>query len=204
MAAAPQLDRITPGLSIWHRYDGSVKAELFSTALRTHSAFWLIDPIAIDDALLGTVVGAAEIAGVIVTNANHFRNAAQLSARFDVAVHAHPDAQPDLELPPAAKVGLAAIDEGLKMIPIAGGPPGEIAVYSARDGGTLVVGDALINMDGYGFTFLPAKYCEDPKVMRKSLHQLLDYTFERLLFAHGAPIVSAARYRLVELLKGAA
>ena len=98
--------------------------------------------------------------------------------------------------------GHTAIAPNLEIAPIAGAPAGEIAVFSTADGGTLVVGDAIINMDGYGFTFLPAKYCDDAKLMRKSLRRLLDFQFERLLFAHGAPIVSGARRRLEELLEG--
>jgi hypothetical protein len=205
MTAAPQLDEITPELFIWHRYDASVKAELFSTGLRTRSGVWLIDGITIEESLLGTALGGAEIAGIVVTNANHWRAAGALSVRFGATVHTHPDARHEIEIPVEAKIAShTAIADALEIIPLAGAPRGEIAVYSESDGGTLVIGDALINMDGYGFTFLPAKYCEDQKLMRKSLHQLLDYRFERLLFAHGAPIVSGARRRLGDLLEGAA
>jgi glyoxylase-like metal-dependent hydrolase (beta-lactamase superfamily II) len=64
----------------------------------------------------------------------------------------------------------------------------------------MVLGDALINFEPRGFGLLPAKYCLNPRMMRRSLAKLLDYTFERMLFAHGTPILSGARDRLKELL----
>jgi len=69
------------------------------------------------------------------------------------------------------------------------------------DGGTLIVGDALINFESYGFTFLPAKYCSNQKQMRRSLRKLLDYRAQRMLFAHGTPILSDASERLRGLLE---
>jgi hypothetical protein len=77
---------------------------------------------------------------------------------------------------------------------------GEIAIHYEGDGGTMVIGDALINFEPYGFALLPAKYCSDFKLMRRSLPKLLDYAFERMLFAHGTPLLSGARERLEFLL----
>jgi hypothetical protein len=59
----------------------------------------------------------------------------------------------------------------------------------------------LINFEPYGFVLLPAKYSSNFKLMRRSLSKLLDYSFERMLFAHGLPILSHARERLELLLK---
>jgi glyoxylase-like metal-dependent hydrolase (beta-lactamase superfamily II) len=89
----------------------------------------------------------------------------------------------------------------LLAIEIPGGPEGEAAIYDARDGGSLIVGDALINFEPYGFAFLPKKYCMDEKQMHRSLRRLLDYDFERMLFAHGTPIMQSARKKLEQLLR---
>jgi glyoxylase-like metal-dependent hydrolase (beta-lactamase superfamily II) len=67
------------------------------------------------------------------------------------------------------------------------------------DGGTVIVGDALINFEPYGFTFLPAKYCSNQKQMLRSLRRLLDYKAKRMLFAHGTPILSGTTERLQAL-----
>jgi len=86
------------------------------------------------------------------------------------------------------------------VIAIEGAAPGEIVLHYASNGGTLIVGDALINFEPYGFTFLPGKYCSNEKEMRRSLRKLLDYKAERILFAHGTPILSGASDRLQKLL----
>ena len=203
MSSAAELHQILSNLFVWHRYDPAVKAELFSTGMAAESGLWLIDPISIETAVLAETTRRSSIRGIIVTNGNHSRSAGELSAALHVPVFAHPDAQAELNLAAQTEViEHRATAPDLDAIAIEGAPRGEIALYCRRDGGTLVVGDALINMEAYGFAFLPAKYCENPRVMRKSLRQLLDYEFERLLFAHGTPILSRARLRLGELLEG--
>jgi len=86
------------------------------------------------------------------------------------------------------------------VIEVEGAVTGEIALYHSSNGGTLIVGDALINFEPYGFTLLPRKYCLSEKQMRSSLHQLLTRPAERMLFAHGTPILSGANARLQQLL----
>ena len=81
-----------------------------------------------------------------------------------------------------------------------GAAPGEIALHYSDNGGTLIVGDALVNFEPYGFSFLPAKYCSNEKQMRRSMQKLLDYKTERILFAHGVPILAVASERLRALL----
>jgi glyoxylase-like metal-dependent hydrolase (beta-lactamase superfamily II) len=123
------------------------------------------------------------IAGIVITNKNHTRAADRFAGRFQVPIYER---------------GFTA--EGLVAITIDGAPPGEVALYCEADEGTLIVGDALINFEPYGFALLPEKYCSNLKTMCDSLSNLLDYSFERLLFAHGTPILSGARQRLEQLL----
>ena len=65
----------------------------------------------------------------------------------------------------------------------------------------MIVGDALINFEPHRFALLPAKYASDFKLMRRSLSKLLEYDFERMLFAHGTPLLAGARGRLECLLR---
>src|SRR3712207_7604903 len=51
----------------------------------------------------------------------------------------------------------------------------------------------------YGFALLPAKYCTSQKQMRRSLRKLLDYEFERIVFAHGFPVVTRSEEHTSEL-----
>lgn len=194
---------LSPALSVWHRYDSIVKADLFSTRLVTASGIYLIDPIPMEPVALQGLLGGNSLAGIVVTNGNHARASLALSKRLIVNIYAHAEARADLE-------GSQVIElhDGYRIAPdftatiISGAAPGEVALHCEADGGTLILGDALINMAPDAFTFLPPKYCTNPKLMRRSLRKLLDYRFERILFAHGTPIVSQAQLRLARLLSG--
>ena len=192
---------LSPRLFVWHRYDSEVKAELFSTALATAAGIFLIDPFAVDTAEFGGATRGTKVAGVVVSNANHGRSCVQFAEEFAAPIYGHRKAQAALNLPAITEVSDGSKLSGeLAVLGIEGAAPGEIALHCASEGGTAIIGDALINFGAQGFTFLPGKYCSNAKLMRKSLRKLLDYRFERLLFAHGTPILERGRGRLEELL----
>jgi glyoxylase-like metal-dependent hydrolase (beta-lactamase superfamily II) len=198
---APDFDRIASNIAIWHGYDSAVKAELYSTCLLNSDGMYLVDPIPLQREALDKLVGSAGSAGIIVTNSSHHRGFATFAEELSVPVFARGetfrDKTPRLfrEVADGGKI----CDE-LRVIAIEGAAPGEIVLHYASNGGTLIVGDALINFEPYGFTFLPDKYCSSEKEMRRSLRKLLDYKAERILFAHGTPILSGASDRLQKLL----
>jgi glyoxylase-like metal-dependent hydrolase (beta-lactamase superfamily II) len=184
MPCAPEIEPVAPGIFIWRFYDPAVKAELFSTGLQTPSGIFLFDPIPLAPEALAELRSSGNVAGLIVTNENHERAAAQFAADFATPIYR------DGALPEA----------GLTVIPVPGAPAGEIAVHFNERNGTMIIGDALINFEPHGFALLPTKYCTDARAMRQSLRQLLDYSFERMFFAHGLPILTSARERLEQLL----
>ena len=183
MAHATELEFVAPGLFLWRAYDASIKTELFSTGLTIPFGTYLIDPIPLARSEAKSLTA---VAGIIVTNENHERSAADFADRFHVPIYSTAS-----RLFPA----------GLTAIPIEGAAPGEIAIHCAA-ADVMIIGDALINFDPYGFTFLPAKYCTNHKLMRGSLAKLLEYPFARMLFAHGTPILPRAHERLEALLRG--
>jgi len=201
MAVALDLDQIRPGIFVWQTYDSTVKTDLYSSAIVLRDGLFLVDPIPLRPDALAQLRQRAPLAGVVVTNANHWRGAGDYLAKFSVPLLAsrksaisHDDL---VEVADGDRIG-----GELEVRSIAGAPPGEVALYHAADGGTLIVGDALINFDPYGFALLPAKYCENAKQMRTSLRKLLSYKCERMLFAHGTPILSGADSQLRRLLDG--
>jgi len=199
---AAEIHQLQPEIWIWQAFDPSVKAELFSTALTTPAGLYLVDPIPLLEPQLRHVSNAAPIVGIIVTNSNHPRSATAYSERFSVAIFAHAHTFRDPKPARFTEVKNAvAIGDELEVIEIDGAVAGEIALYHPSNGGTLIVGDALINFEPYGFTLLPRKYCLNEKRMRSSLRQLLTRPAERMLFAHGTPIPSRASVRLRQLLE---
>ena len=193
---APDFAQLCPGLWVWHAYEPAIKTDLFSTALATSSGIFLVDPIPVTEPDLASIIGTSSMAGVIVTNANHQRAALDYSNRFAVPVFGHPEALATIQ--PARPGDLSTIT--VESIEISGAVTGEITLYQPSTG-TLIVGDALINLDAHGFTFLPSKYCLDQKQMRRSLRKLLSLPVERILFAHGTPIVARTSERLRTLIE---
>lgn len=201
MPVAQEFDQVIAGILLWQIYDPAVKADLFSTALETPVGTYLVDPVELGPEAMQDLERRYKITGVILTNENHERAGRSFADRCSVPIYLHSSLR-NLETLPRT-IGLEDqenIAPGLRVIGIDGAAAGEIALYYEPGGGTIVVGDALINFEPYGFGLLPAKYCRDFKLMGRSLARLLDYPFERMLFAHGTPILSDARRRLEQLL----
>ena len=202
MQSVRDFDAITSDLAVWHAYDPAVRAELYSTCLTTSSGgIYLVDPIPLEKRALDELIGASGAAGIIVTNSNHHRAAVQFAQQLGVPIFAHREAFPnDPQNLLRSIADGEEICEGLHVIGIEGAPPGEIVLHYTGYGGLLIVGDALINFEPHGFTFLPAKYCSNQKQMRRSLRTLLAYKAERIFFAHGTPILTGASERFLSML----
>ena len=141
------------------------------------------------------------MSAIVVTSQNHWRASEQLCRQLCVPIFAQANAQLEhRSVEFTAIAGGDRVNESLEVVRIEGAAPGEIAIYTEQHDGTLIVGDALINFEPYGFTFLPAKYCENHRQMRSSLRQLAERQVNRILFAHGLPILSGADSRLRALL----
>src|SRR3954469_14315425 len=96
MVRQPDLQLLPAGDFSWQAYDTAVKADLFSTGLHTSSGAYLIDPIELDDAGLDVALRGSSVAGVVMTNANHVRAAANMACRLRVRLYVHPHAASEL------------------------------------------------------------------------------------------------------------
>ena len=193
---------VSAHLHLWHLYDASVKAELFSTAVENSGGILVVDPVPLQAALLEQLIDNRSVVGIFVTNANHGRASADFAEKLAAPIFVHSAARAACESPLVREVTNGEkISDDIQGIGIQGAAAGEMALYHNRDEGTLIVGDALINFEPYGFALLPPKYCANAKEMRRSLRRLLDYNFERMLFAHGTPLMHSARKKLEQLLQ---
>ena len=201
MPCAQEVDEVSPGIFVWQVYDSKVKADLFSTALETHAGTYLVDPITLGSDGLLSLRAHRKAAGIFVTNANHARAAAEFAKTFSIPIYVHDELRGSPDFLQATWVQDGEVfSQGLTAVAIEGGPAGEAALHYNDSGGTMVLGDALINFEPHGFGLLPAKYCLDSNLMRRSLGKLLDYAFDRMLFAHGTPILFGAHARVEQLL----
>jgi Metallo-beta-lactamase superfamily len=201
MPRAQEVDEVASGILVWQAYDSKVKVDLFSTALETQAGTYVVDPIALSSDGLLSLRAHRKVAGIFVTNANHGRAAAEFAKTFSIPIYVHDELRGSPDFLQATRVQDGEVfSQGLTAVAIDGGPAGETALHHNDNGGTMVLGDALINFEPHGFGLLPAKYCLDAHLMRRSLGKLLDYAFDRILFAHGTPILSGARARVEQLL----
>jgi len=191
-------------LFVWQYYDAAVKAELCSSAILASGKIYFVDPILLEVSQLERLRRKAAPAGVIVTNANHARASAYYSKELSVPILAQRGSFHGKKPPQFEEIkGGTKICDDLEVIGIEGAVAGEIALYHPLNGGTVILGDALINFDPPGFAVLPRKYCLNEKQLRRSLQELLTRQAERMLFAHGTPILSGANARLRRLLESA-
>jgi hypothetical protein len=201
MPRAQEVDEVSPGILVWQAYDPKSKADLFSTALTTHAGIYVVDPIPLASDGLRSLRAQPKAAGIFVTNVNHVRAAAEFARALSLPIFAHGEliGTPDFPQVMAVQDG-ELLSRGLTAVALDGGPAGEMALHYDDNGGTIVLGDALINFEPHGFGVLPSKYCQDAGLLRQSLTKLLNYGFERMLFAHGTPILFGARAHLEQLL----
>jgi hypothetical protein len=190
--------RISPSYALWHTYDPKIKVDLFSTALAAGNGLIIIDPIALPPVHQADLASLGRVAGIVITNANHPRDAATFAHFYSAPIFAPLELRGELPHSHDLHDGLAV--GPLRVIRIEGAADAEFALYHPDEGGTLIMGDALINFDPHGFTLLPRKYCTDQKQMVRSLRKLLNLDFSRIFFAHGNPIMLRAREQLESLL----
>ncbi|HEY3898360.1 MAG TPA: hypothetical protein VGM54_07090 [Chthoniobacter sp.] len=198
MPPAKEFQTIRSDLFYWQAYDPAVKADLSCVACRTAAGLVFIDPIPLHKAAEEELLAIAPPRAVILTSGNHARAAEKFRARFSIPICAESSATQEF---PFAVDRLIADDEAIldefSVVTLPGAAAGEIALYRA---GAIHFGDALVHVPPPGFAILPDKYCADPRELRGSLGKLLRFPFELLTFAHGLPIVSHARQRLLQLL----
>ena len=197
MKPVPEYATVRPGLFHWQGYEPAVKCDCSSTAIVTSSGLIFIDPIPLDEEALKEMVAESfsAPAAVVLTSGNHQRESLDLAKRLGIPVFAPADAGDDIIADQRFRSGDSVA--GMESITLPGFGPGETALLHE---GTLIFGDALINLEPEGLRLLPEKYREDKKRSLRSLVALEELKPEVLLFAHGHPIIQSASSRLLGCL----
>jgi glyoxylase-like metal-dependent hydrolase (beta-lactamase superfamily II) len=187
------------GFASWSVYDPACKTDLYSHAYRHRHHLIVVDPVMPGAEGIEALKKMGTVTLVLLTNGNHERETAKFRKVFSVPLAVPSGAVSSLSVKPEIIVdGLTQL-HGLQPIPLPGAGPGEYAYFNAASK-TMIVGDALINAAPKGLSLLPAQYCEDEALTRKSARTLLNHAFDSLFFAHGEPIVGGAKPLLSKLL----
>ena len=189
-------------LACWEAYSSESKIDYHSSALGVDGQLYFVDPVPLQRELLAQLAHTTAPAAILLTSANHARAAEAYKKQFSIPIYAHADAREELgiELDGEFLHTSTAELNAFEVVALPGAAAGEVAIFTPLGGGIVVMGDALINLRPYGFSLLPDKYCSDAKQLRRSLTQLLEFSFEKMLFAHGTPLVAGARRKLETLL----
>lgn len=195
MKPIPEYHRVTENLFVWSGYNPECKTDCSSTAVRTPEGVVLIDPVRLEEQALTRMVGADKVVAVLLTNGNHERGADYEKERLDVPLYAPEGARHEVAADHYVQDG-EMLFQTLKAIGLPGGGAGETAYLAP---GVLIVGDALIHLDG--LTVLPEKYCGNARLLRESLKVLPALEFGTVCFAHGLPLVQDAHAQVTALVE---
>ena len=197
---ADEFQALSDTLYHWSVYDPAVKCEIGCTALKLANGWVVIDPVPLAETAWKELLALAPLRAILLTNGNHVRDALALRVQHKVPVVTAADTRRDItELRPDVTLLPNELLYGITPLAIPGATPGETAFYSKT--GVMVLGDAVINTSTEkGLELLPDKYCADAEQNRASLRKLLNFDFNTLTFAHGAPVTTRAKEKLSALL----
>ena len=199
-AVAARAEPVTEGIWTWGVSDDRVGGMLSSSAAveEAPGEIVLIDPVRVDEQELDRL---GDVTAILITNGKHMRSAPHYRDLTGAAIWAPVHADFTDEQVDETFTEGNELPGGLKVIEIIGPARAEHAFYLKRAGGVIIIGDALLNLEGGGLSILPEKYNPDPGKTKQSCKKILDYDFDVMLFGHGEPIRSGAKEKLRTVLK---
>jgi glyoxylase-like metal-dependent hydrolase (beta-lactamase superfamily II) len=199
------LREIAPGLWYWtapHPSWGGATdwpEDVGCVCCRTAATTVLIDPLLPkgEEAELGAFVDDLNLpVTVLLTAPWHQRDAQLVAERYGTTVWAHELAAPYLSFPTRSD----ALPQGVEAFAPDGDEEGQVAFY-LRAHQALVVAEFFMGT-GEGLRVCPSPSIGDLEGFYGSLRRLLDLPIERVLVAHGEPVLVDGRRRIAEALAG--
>ena len=198
MQLATAIEEVLPGIFRWEQYSPEHKVELTSHAIIQEGRIFVFDPIPLASAAMALLVERASMTAIVLTNENHQRDAVSWRNQCNVPIWAAAEAM--LPWPDVRRFQRSETEwQGWKVQWLDGAAGGEVALRWDRES-VVVCGDAIVNLPGRGLELLPEKYCRNQTQLKQSLRILAACPFERLLMAHGRPVLAEASQCVGRLL----
>jgi glyoxylase-like metal-dependent hydrolase (beta-lactamase superfamily II) len=197
------LHEVAPGLWYWTAphpdWHGATDwpEEVGCVCYRAPAATVLIDPLLPSDeeeALFELVDNLGLPVEVLLTASWHKRDAEAVAARYGTTVWAHARARQQLDFPTRSD----GLPDGVHAFTPEGDREGQVA-FHIPEHETLVVAELFMGAGG-GLRLYPSPTVRDLDAFRRSLRTLLDLPIERVLVAHGDPVLSGGRGRIAAAL----
>jgi glyoxylase-like metal-dependent hydrolase (beta-lactamase superfamily II) len=199
------MEEIVEGVFHWeatHPNTGSEAGCHFAAGSQT-----AIDPLLPDEG-----IGWFEERGVeriVLSTRHHLHHAAQIAQRFGCPILCHESGLHEFEDGPEVEGfafgdRLAADVTALEMDAIS---PDDTVLRIEANGAALLFADSVVNRGSLGFVS-DELIGDDPEAVKAKIRErctaLLDERFERLLFAHGEPLIGGGRPALQAFANGRA
>lgn len=198
MQSAKTIEIVLPGVFRWEQYSPEHKVVLTSHAIVRDGRIFVFDPIPLAAEPMEVIAKQGFMAAIILTNENHERDAAAWRDRFNVPVWVAAEAT--LSWPDLQRLQRSEPDwDGWRLEWLDGAAGGEL-VFRWDAESLVICGDAVVNLPGRGLELLPTKYCRSQAELKQSLRKLVAVPFERLLMAHGRPLMQLASQQVAKLL----
>ena len=189
------LKQIAPGIQQWSFFSEEKQLDFNGLLLTVNDHHIMVDPPPIDGAARLAVLKGPSLDYIVLTNRDHLREADACRREFQAKVYV-PEAD-------ASQMNIVAdktyrdgelLPGGLWVIHLEGmKSPGESALLLEREGGVLIVGDALIGKPAGQLNLLPAEKFPDIGKAKEGLRRLLKYNFSMVLVGDGASILAGGK-----------
>jgi glyoxylase-like metal-dependent hydrolase (beta-lactamase superfamily II) len=197
------LREVAPGLWYWTAPHPAWRGatgwpeDVGCVCYRATQATVLIDPLlppGEEEAFWSFVDGLGLRVEVLLTASWHRRDAREVAQRYGTTVWAHERAGQHLDFPTRND----ALPDGVDTFTPDGDREGQVAFY-LREHEALVVAEFFMGT-GNGFKLCPSPTLHDLDAFHRSMRKLVDLEIERVLVAHGEPVLSDGRRRIAEAL----
>lgn len=183
---------IVPGIYQWSWYSEEKQLDFNGHLITAGEERVLIDPPPLPDADLDRLRALGPLTSIVLTNADHTRQADAYRTLFKAPVLIHELDAPLADLKPdrtyrdreRLPAGLLAIHLRHQKT------PGETALYLEQPPGILILGDALIGKPAGALSFFPREKYADPRKAMEGLQLLLVFAFDAVLVGDGTSILS--------------
>jgi hypothetical protein len=197
------LREIAPGLWYWTAphpaWRGAIDwpEDVSCVCYRAPQTTVLIDPLlppCEKDAFWSFVDDLGGPVDVLLTASWHRRDAHEIAQRYGATVWAHERARPHVDFPTRSDT----LPEGVEAFTPDADREGQVAFYLPEHE-TLVVAEFFMGT-GDGLKLCPSPALRDVDAFHRSMRRLLDLPIERVLVAHGEPVLGDGRRRIAEAL----
>lgn len=191
---------IVPGVFTWPWFSERFRYDFNGYFVRDPAGNLAINPVE-QPAEVRSALVAEGVALIVLTNRNHFRDAAALAQATGARVRVHPaDAGfvRDKGVPVDGELGAGDRVGPFTVVTAPGKSPGEVALHWPERR-LLVVGDACVGPLPGVLGLLPDAVIDDKPRLQASLRALSALDFDTLLLADGHPILDGAHAALERL-----